>query len=94
MYMIAELLTSIISVMIFFIFIQVVVQWLVIFEVLKVRTPQAQNLVNLLNNYAEMLYRPLRKYIPPVGGIDLTPIVVIIGLQLLASLIWRIAAGF
>ena len=31
----------------------------------------------------EPLMRPARRLIPPVGGIDLSPIVVLVGLQLL-----------
>jgi len=34
--------------------------------------------------------KPVQKYVPPIGGIDLTPVVIIIGLQILSSLVWRI----
>lgn len=94
MYLITHLLTSIISFVILIIFLQVVVQWLIAFEVLKVRTPQAENLVRVLNNFTDKLYAPLRKFIPPMGGIDITPIVVIVGLQLLSGLLVRILAGY
>lgn len=37
----------------------------------------------LLNSLAQPFLRPLRKRIPPVGGVDLTPLVLIVILQLI-----------
>jgi len=66
---------------------QVLVGWLIAFEVLNVNNPQARNLVALLHKLTDPVYRPLRKYIPAIGGIDITPILVIIGLQILQRFI-------
>ena len=64
-----------------------VVSWLIAFDVINTRNPQAQNLVNLLNRLTEPVYRPLRKYIPPVGGVDITPIIVIFLIFILKRII-------
>ena len=66
---------------------QVAVNWLIIFEVINANNAQAQNLINLLRKATDPVYKPLRKYIPPIGGIDITPIIVILGLSLLRSMI-------
>ncbi len=87
---IAELLTTVINIVIILIFAQIVIFWLVAFEVLKVNNFQARHLVNTLNRFAETLYRPIRRFIPPIAGIDLSPVIVIIGLQLLQSMIWKV----
>lgn len=89
-YLLAQILTTIISIVIFIVFAQVVIHWLIVFEVIRVRNPQAAQLVTTLNNFTEKMYRPLRRYIPPIGGIDITPVVVIIGLQILAEIIIRV----
>ena len=68
----------------------VIISWLIAFDVLNVRNPQAQNLVNLLNKLTEPVYKPLRKYIPAIAGIDITPIVVIFGIFLLQELVIRV----
>ena len=48
-------------------------------------------LVNLLNQVTEPILAPLRRFIPPLGGMmDITPIVAIIILQVLQSLVQRI----
>lgn len=62
---IAELLTTLINILIILIFIQIVIFWLVAFEVLKVNNFQARQLVNTLNGFAEKMYRPIRRFIPP-----------------------------
>lgn len=90
MIILAELFSFAINILIFIIFAQVVVHWLVMFEVLKTNSFQAKQLVNTLNRFCERFYAPLRRFIPTLGGIDITPVVVIIGLQLLQTLVWRL----
>ena len=72
------------------IIIQIVVSWLIIFDVINVNNPKAQNLIRLLNKATDPVYKPLRKFIPPIGGIDITPIIVILGLSFLKSVILNI----
>lgn len=76
-----------IDVYIFIVILQVVVSWLMIFDVINASNQQAQNLIALLKRATDPVYKPLQKYIPPIGGIDITPVIVIIGLQLLRSLV-------
>lgn len=72
-----------ISAYIFIIILQVAISWLVVFGVMNLNNPQARNLMNLLAGLTEPIMRRVRRYVPPIGGIDLTPIIVIIGLQVL-----------
>jgi YggT family protein len=67
-----------------------VVSWLIAFEVINVKNEQAQNLVNLLSRLTEPVYKPLRKYIPPLGGVDVTPIVVLFLIFLIELIIKRL----
>lgn len=73
-----------ISAYIFIIILQVAISWLVVFGVMNLNNPQARNLMNLLAGLTEPIMRRVRRYVPPIGGIDLTPIIVIIGLQVLS----------
>ena len=66
------------------------VSWLIAFDVINVRNEQASNLVNLLNRLTEPVYKPLRKYIPPLGGVDVTPIVVIFIIIILRNILIRL----
>ena len=69
------------------IIISVVLSWLIAFDVVNVRNPQAANLVQLLGRATEPVYGRLRRYIPAIGGIDLTPMVIIFGIMILEGLI-------
>jgi YggT family protein len=40
-----------------------------------------RQIVHVLNVLTDPLFRRVRKIIPPIGGLDLSPIVVLIGVQ-------------
>ncbi|MEL6218152.1 MAG: YggT family protein [Pseudomonadota bacterium] len=62
------------------IIIQAVLSWLVAFDVLNTRQPLVAQIWSTLNRITEPLYRPIRNMLPDMGGIDLSPIIVILGL--------------
>lgn len=93
MSMIGDLLLLLLQIYVWIIIASVIVSWLIAFEVINVRNPQAANLVRLLNRVTEPVFKPIRKFVPPIGGIDITPIIVIILIYLLQGLIGRIFYG-
>jgi len=90
MIFLAQILSFAIQLYIFIIFLHVAISWLVVFNVLDPSNPQAQNLINLLRRLTDPVMKPVQKYVPPIAGIDITPIVVILGLMILNSLVWRL----
>lgn len=89
---IAEIIAFLINTYIFIIIAHVAVTWLVAFKVLDLQNEQARNLVALLKRATDPIMKPLQKYIPPLGGIDISPIVAIIGLQILIRVIFKLFA--
>ena len=85
--MIAYLISLAVDIYIGIIVIQVAVSWLMVFDVINANNAQAQNLIALLKRATDPVYKPLRKYIPPIGGIDITPIIVILGLSLARNIL-------
>ncbi|MCP3671560.1 MAG: YggT family protein [Gammaproteobacteria bacterium] len=74
-----ELIKLAINVFLFSILIQVIFSWV---------NPGAYNPVTALISYlTEPIMRPVRKIIPPVGGLDLSPMAAMIGLYLLQMLL-------
>ena len=67
------------------IIISVALSWLIAFEVVNVRNAKAANIVRLFEKLTEPVYRPIRKYIPAIGGIDVSPIIVIFAIYLLSG---------
>lgn len=94
MALIGKLLLLVLEVYFWIIIASVIISWLIAFDVVNTKNPQAKNLIQLLNKVTEPVYRPLRKFIPPIGGIDITPIIVIIGLSILSSLVASIFMGY
>ncbi len=85
-----HLLLFMLDVCFWIIIIQVVLSWLIAFEVINVRNPQASNFINLLHRVTAPVYTPLRKYVPPIAGIDISPIILIFGIFLLKELVIRL----
>ena len=76
---IAELLRLGINVFLFSILIQVVMSWI---------NPGAWNpLLNVVHSLNEPLLAPARRLIPPMGGLDLSPIAVMVALQFASILL-------
>jgi len=79
------LISLAITIYIWIILIQVLISWLIIFDVINVKNAKARSLIELLRKATDPVFDPLRKVIPNIGGIDITPIIVILGLTLLQS---------
>lgn len=65
------------------IIIQAIMSWLISFNVLNVRQPLVYQIWSGLNRLTEPVYRPIRNLLPNMGGLDITPIVVLLGLSAL-----------
>lgn len=87
MWLIGSLLILGLQIYLFVIIIQVALSWLIAFDIVNEKNDAAKNLTQLTKKLTDPVYLPLRKYIPPIGGIDITPLVVFIGVQVLMSII-------
>lgn len=84
---IAWLIQTFVQIYILIIIVQVIMSWLIALEMVNANNPSAKRLLALLHRATDPVYKPIRKYVPPIGGIDITPLIVIIGLQILASFV-------
>lgn len=74
----AELVTLAFNVFIFSILIQVILSWI---------NPGAYNpVISLLHSLNEPILGPMRRILPPISGIDLSPLLALLGLQVLKML--------
>lgn len=81
---IANLLLSIVS---WIIIIQVIISWLFAFNVLNASSQGVRTLVNAIDRLTEPMYRPIRRILPDFGGIDFSPLVILILIQVLKKLL-------
>ncbi|MFY2824364.1 YggT family protein [Ruegeria sp. MALMAid1280] len=68
----------ILSIAYWFVLIQVIMSWLINFQVLNLHQQFVAQIWYGLNRILEPIYRPIRRVMPDLGGIDLTPLVVLV----------------
>ncbi len=66
--------------------IYVAMGWLIAFDIVNEENDAAVRLMTFLHKITDPVFTPIRKYVPPIAGMDFTPLIVIIGLQLIASI--------
>ena len=90
---ILDLVMIILRIATFIIVIQAVMPWLVSFNVLSIQNPTVRSIWVGLQNITEPVYRPIRNILPPMGGLDLTPMVVLLIIFFLERVIARYGYG-
>ena len=71
--------------------IMIIMSWLISFNVINTRNQFVSNVWRVLNQITDPILRPIRRVIPPMGGLDLSPIIVFIIIFFLQQLIANFA---
>ena len=75
-----QILMLILDVVWFFIIAHVIMSWLINFQVLNMRQQLVAQVWYGLNRVLEPLYGPIRRILPPMGGLDLAPLVALLAI--------------
>lgn len=75
------LINQIINLMVIFIIVQAVASWLVAFNVVNPRNQLVYSILRFLDAVTSPLLEPFRRIIPTLGGVDVSPIVVLLLLR-------------
>lgn len=86
------LVNSIIGLMILFIFVSAILSWLVAFDVINPRNRLVYSVLSFLDAVTRPLMEPFRRIIPAMGGVDISPLVVLLLLQFIRMLFNNMAA--
>ncbi len=78
----------------FFIFAHFIMSWLISFQVLTLRQPLVAQIWDGLTRLLEPLYAPVRRILPQMGGLDLAPLVVLVGIYAIEIVLRNNAALF
>jgi YggT family protein len=89
-----EILMLILGVARFFIFAHFIMSWLISFQVLNVRQPLVAQIWYGLNRLLDPIYAPIRRILPNMGGLDLSPIVALLGVYALEIILRNNIAFF
>jgi YggT family protein len=66
---------------------QVILSWLFAFNVLNASSQGLRSFVEALDRITAPLYRPIRRLMPDFGGIDFSPLVLLVLIQILRMLL-------
>lgn len=96
LFQIADMLLKVLT---WIIIIQAVLSWLVAFNVMNTHSDFVRSVLYALDRLTQPLYRPIRRILPDFGGLDFSPLVVLLIIYalriLLAGLVTDLAvAGY
>lgn len=81
---IADLLLTILT---WIIIIQVALSWLFVLNVLNTSSQGVRTFAVAIDRLTAPLYRPIRRILPDFGGIDFSPLVILILIQVIKKLL-------
>ena len=88
-----NIVTTVISIYIWVIILGAILTWLVNFNVVNTSNQLVYMVGNFCFRLTEPALRPIRGFLPNLGGIDLSPVVLILGLIFVRDVLTRIIVG-
>ena len=86
---IVQIAAFLLNVLWWVIVLQVVLSWLVAFNVLNTSSDGVRRFLAALDRFLDPLYRPIRKILPDFGGLDFSPLILLIAVSLLINPVLR-----
>jgi YggT family protein len=84
------LLIRLLDIYLWAVVVAVMLSWLIAFGVLNLKNKGVYVVCNFLNNVTRPPILFLRRFVPPLGGIDVTPMIVIFGIYLIQGILLRL----
>lgn len=90
MNLIVDILRILLNVVWWIIIVQAILSWLIAFNVINTHNDFVRQIWGTLDRMTEPLYRPIRKILPDFGGLDLSPLVVLVGLAIVERILLEV----
>ena len=81
------LVDTIITIYIYLLIAMAVLSWLIAFNVVNTRNSIVASIADFLYRVTEPLLRPIRSILPDLGGLDISPIILILLIMLIQRVI-------
>ena len=82
-----NLLLVILNIVWWLVILSAILSWLYAFNVVNSRNQFVDAIGNFLYRTTEPLYRPIRRFLPNLGGLDLSPLVLLLAIFFIQQLI-------
>tara|TARA_B100001029_G_scaffold177738_1_gene182975 strand:+ start:1888 stop:2178 length:291 start_codon:yes stop_codon:yes gene_type:complete len=86
------LIDSIVSIYIWILIINALLSWLIAFNVLNTSNRFVYSVLDVSYKMTDPLLRPIRNFLPNLGGIDISPVILILLLMFLRNLAFEFLA--
>ena len=86
-----ELFNTIFNLISLALLIWIILSWLISFDIVNPRQPIVNKVYYALSRLLEPMLKPIRKLLPDLGGIDISPILLIILLRFIQSMMNQMA---
>lgn len=86
---IVQIAIFLLNVLWWIIVLQVILSWLIAFNVVNTSNDGVRRFLAALDRIMEPLYRPIRKILPDFGGLDFSPLVLLLAISLLSQVVLR-----
>ena len=80
-------ISSLITLYIYIIIAGAVMSWLIAFNVVNAYSPIVRSIWQALNALTEPFLRPIRRWMPDLGGIDISPVILILACAFVQSVV-------
>ncbi|HEY0627227.1 MAG TPA: YggT family protein [Allosphingosinicella sp.] len=87
-----QVLDLLLRVLTYIIIAQAIISWLVAFNVINTHNDFVRSFLGALDRITEPLYRPIRRILPDFGGIDFSPLVVLLLIYVVRILLAGVAS--
>ena len=87
LYAVVDIINLLLTIVTWIIIGQVVLSWLFAFNVLNTSSNGVRTLAVAIDRMTAPLYRPIRRILPDFGGIDFSPLVILILIQVIRKLL-------
>lgn len=87
MYAVITLIDAVLQIYTWILIIYVIMTWLVQFNVMNMRNQFVAMIGNVLHRLTDPVLRPIRKIMPNLGGLDISPVVLLLLLFFIRNLI-------
>ena len=75
------IVTFLLGAVVWVVIINAVLSWLIAFQVINVRNRAVYSIVSFLDAVTRPILAPVRRIIPTLGGVDISPVILIVVIQ-------------
>jgi YggT family protein len=94
LYALVDVVNLLLTILTWVIIILVVLSWLLVLNVLNTSSQGVRTVAMAIDRMTAPLYRPIRRILPDFGGIDFSPLVVLILIQIIKKLLAGVVAQY